>query len=722
MLHLNTSGKAGKNLLLCFVLAGITSCSDNEPASVATEAGGTSSSPTAAEIHESSLVLDAHADIVIPSTSRAYMSADGTSKVDPAKMRAGGVDAVVMSVAVGPGPRTAEGDAAARAEADEKIAAVHALVEESQGLVVIATTSSEIVEAHEAGKSALILGFQNARSLQKNVSAIDEFYAEGVRIFGLNHLGHNAFSDSSRPEFSGETGAFEVTEEHGGLSSLGVAAVERINALGALVDVSQLSKAATLQVLELTNSPIIASHSNAKTVSDVTRNLSDEEIDRIGENGGVIHVAAFKGYLINISEPEFIEKLVALRVAAGISIEYNYPFELYWEIDDLAERSAFTTAVSELLGPASTDNMIEHIDYIVDRIGIDHVGIGNDFNHGSGIDDYNDASEAANLTAGLLSRGYSESDINKIWSGNFLRILDAAAQNKKAALETSALFIGNSFTYGYGSAARFYRADSVTDLNNEGIGGVPALFKSFTDQAGLDYDVYLETRGGSGLDFHLESKLDVIGQRPWDQVVMHGYSTLDSNNAGNPSVLIDTTAQMASFLEDLNPAVEVFLTATWSRADRVYKSDGPWRDKPIAQMALDVRAGYDKAAAGAATVKAVNGVGEAWSRAMEAGIADPNPYDGIDVDKIDLWTFDHYHASTYGYYLEALVVFGNLTGLDPRSLGDNECSGYELGISRSQVEGLQQVAYEQLASEGRVMPALAVSAEPGALEHCMAAH
>ena len=429
MLHLKTTELIRKSLLLSFVLAGIASCSDNELTSVETQAGGAGSNPSAADIHESSLVLDAHADIVIPSTSRAYMSADGTSKVDPAKMRAGGVDAVVMSVAVGPGPRTMEGDAAARAEADEKIAAVHTLVEESQGQIVIATTSSEIVAAHEAGKSSLILGFQNARSLQGNISAIDEFYAKGVRIFGLNHLGHNAFSDSSRPEFNGETGAFEVTEEHGGLSTLGVAAIEKIGALGALVDVSQLSKAATLQVLALTRTPIIASHSNAKTVSDVTRNLSDEEIDLIGENGGVIHVAAFKGYLINISEPEFIEKLVALHVAAGISIEYNYPFELYWEIDDLAERSAFTAAVSELLGPASTDNMIEHIDYIVDRIGIDHVGIGNDFNHGSGIDDYNDASEAMNLTEGLLERGYSETDINKIWSGNFLRILNAAAEN-----------------------------------------------------------------------------------------------------------------------------------------------------------------------------------------------------------------------------------------------------------------------------------------------------
>lgn len=299
--------------------------------------------------------------------------------------------------------------------------------------------------------------------------------------------------------------------------------------------------------------------------------------------------------------------------------------------------------------------------------------------------------------------------------------LVVAGISTAVAAETSALFIGNSFTYGYGSSAKFYRADSVTDLNNEGIGGVPALFKSFTDQAGLDYDVYLETRGGSGLDFHLQNKLGVIGRRPWDQVVMHGYSTLDSDKPGNPSVLIDTAARMSSFLETLNPEVEVFLTATWSRADRVYRSDSPWRDKPIGQMALDVRAGYDQAAAGAPAVKAVNGVGEAWTRAMEAGIADPNPYDGIDFDKIDLWTFDHYHASDYGYYLEALVVFGNLTGLDPRSLGENECSAFELGMSRSQINGLQQAAFDQLASEGKVMPAPLVLPRPVSPERCVAA-
>ena len=137
----------------------------------------------------------------------------------------------------------------------------------------------------------------------------------------------------------------------------------------------------------------------------------------------------------------------------------------------------------------------------------------------------------------------------------------AAAQ---AIADTSILFIGNSFTYGWGSSTRYYRADSVTDLNHEGIGGVPALFKSFADQAGLDYDIHLQTRGGAGLDFHLAEKLGVMGRRPWDQVVMHGYSTLDANNPGDPTVLINTVAEMSEFFHSLNSDVEVYLTATWS--------------------------------------------------------------------------------------------------------------------------------------------------------------
>ena len=262
------------------------------------------------------------------------------------------------------------------------------------------------------------------------------------------------------------------------------------------------------------------------------------------------------------------------------------------------------------------------------------------------------------------------------------------------------LFIGNSFTYGSGSAVRFYRNNTVTDLNAEGIGGVPALFESFAEQSGLDYDVALETRGGTGLDFHLTEKRDLIARRAWDIVVAHGYSTLDADAPRDPAKLVTTSRELAELLRGKNPEVDVYLMATWSRADQVYPADGAWAGRPIETMATDIRAAYDQAAAGAGAK--VIPVGEAWNRAMRSGIADPNPYDGIDAGKLDLWTYDHYHASTYGYYLEALVIFGRVTGRDPRALGERECSAFELGLSRAEARTLQQVAFDELAAIGLV--------------------
>jgi hypothetical protein len=286
------------------------------------------------------------------------------------------------------------------------------------------------------------------------------------------------------------------------------------------------------------------------------------------------------------------------------------------------------------------------------------------------------------------------------------------------AAGTSILFIGNSFTYGWGSPVRFYRAASVDDLNDEGIGGVPALFRVFTLQAGLDYDVSLETRSGSGLDFHLENKRGPIGKKKWDVVVMHGQSTLDLAKPGDPTVLIATTRQMVEFLREKNPKVIPYLTATWSRADNVYRGQGPWVGKPIEAMAQDIRAAYDTAAAGATGVKAVIPVGEAWIRAMQTGIADSNPYDGIEAGKVNLWTYDSYHASTHGYYLEALVVFGSVTGRDPRLLGENECAAYELGLSRAQTKALQQVAFDELARTNAVTVEPLVLARPEEPKRC----
>jgi len=226
--------------------------------------------------------------------------------------------------------------------------------------------------------------------------------------------------------------------------------------------------------------------------------------------------------------------------------------------------------------------------------------------------------------------------------------LQLTAVNAQSA--TSVLFVGNSFTFGLGSPVRFYRAETVTDLNGEGIGGVPALFKSFITQAGLNYDVSLETRAGAGLEFHLESKREAISRRSWDKVVMTGQSMLDMAKPGDATKLIVTPRQLADLLRTRNPKVELFLIATWSRADQMYPEKGAWFGKPIDVMARDIRIGNDRAAA-EAVIKSVIPVGEAWTRAIHQGVADANPYDGLDAGKVDLWTYDHYHASTAGYYL-----------------------------------------------------------------------
>lgn len=383
---------------------------------------------SAAEIHSNAIVLDAHADIVLPESSPLYLGPDGASKVAPEKLIAGEFDAVVMAIAAGPQLRTPEGNAQARAESLAKLETVQALIASNPETFALATTADQVRANSELGLISVILGFQNAQSLEGDVDRIDAFYAEGVRLFGLTHLGHNDFADSSRPRFDGETGTYEATEEHDGLSSLGVAAVERIDTLGGLVDVSQMSKAATLQAIEIATLPVIASHSNAKALSDVTRNLSDEEIDRIGETGGVIHIAAFSAYLVDLSDPDLKASIRDVRLAAGLPETYSYPYELYWELKSDEEKMTFLTNMRALVGGETVSRMVDHIDYVVQRIGVDHVGIGSDFNHGGGIVGFEEASAALAVTEELVARGYTDEDINKIWGGNFLRVLDAAGK------------------------------------------------------------------------------------------------------------------------------------------------------------------------------------------------------------------------------------------------------------------------------------------------------
>ncbi len=377
-------------------------------------------------IHERVLVLDAHADIEIPDNLSRYAGPDGMSRVAPLKLHAGGVNAVVVAAAVGPGPRDEAGFAEARRQAEAEVEAILAQVADVTTNTVLATSADAIVKAHASGTTAMILGFQNARILGLEPQGVDEFYASGVRVFALTHMGHNDFADSSRPVYIGETSSYEPDAEHGGLSALGVAAIKRVNDLGAMVDVSQLSKQALLQTIELSRAPVLATHSNVQALTNVRRNLSDEEIDRIGATGGVIHVAAFRGYLFDSNDSELDRQIRELRTEHGLPQKYDYPFELYWEIEGYEAQQAYTGAISHLLGEGSADVVVDHIDYIVNRIGVDHVGIGNDFNHGGGIAGYIDASGARVVTEALLRRGYLEVEIEKIWGANFLRVMRAA--------------------------------------------------------------------------------------------------------------------------------------------------------------------------------------------------------------------------------------------------------------------------------------------------------
>ena len=373
-------------------------------------------------IHSAALTIDAHADIEIPGKPSMYVGADGLSKVTPQKMQKGGVDAVVMSLAVGPMPRTPEGYSKAKTIALTKLAAVKALSENPANNTLIAKTTDELLSAHSEGKSAIILGFQNGLILGTDVDQIDALYNSGVRVFSLTHMGHNDFADSSRPLYNAATGKREPEAEHGGLSPLGREAIAKINALGAIFDISQLSKQAALQAMALSSSPVIASHSNVRALTDVSRNLSDEELEHLGKTGGVIHIAPFRGYLFDSSNPEMDLNIRAVRRQAGIEESYLYPFELYWEIQDASIKKNFLTKVNALLGQIDVEQMVDHIDYVVNRIGVDHVGIGTDFNHGSGIEGFTDASDALNITLELVKRGYSEEDIKKIWGGNFMRV------------------------------------------------------------------------------------------------------------------------------------------------------------------------------------------------------------------------------------------------------------------------------------------------------------
>ncbi len=277
-------------------------------------------------------------------------------------------------------------------------------------------------------------------------------------------------------------------------------------------------------------------------------------------------------------------------------------------------------------------------------------------------------------------------------------LLTAALPFAASAAPTTVLFVGNSFTYGEAAGGpdlvQPYRSSTVTDLNGTDVGGVPALFKAFTVEKGLSYNVSLETVGGVGIDYHYNNKNALIDQA-WDHVVLQSYSTLDGAHPGDPTVLIQYAGILSNELFGKNPNVDIHLDATWTRADQTYLPTGHWYGQDVYAMQRDVRAGYKAADAANPHVDDVIQTGQAWARTWETGFADTDPYDGIDPGKVNMWAPDAYHASVYGYYLEALMFFGDITDLDPLTIGYDQVA-IDLGISAAQALALQVIASQTL--------------------------
>lgn len=376
---------------------------------------------SARAIHAKVLVLDSHVDVLVPSTAGRYAGPDGKSAADFDKLVRGGVGAIAFAIAVGPGPRTAAGVAEAHAEATEKLAAIQSFLKEHGQKLALAKTADEVSRLHKQGKIAVIESFLNARSIGKDLGQIDKYYREGVRLFGFVHAGNNDFADSSRPDS-------DPPVEHHGLSALGKQAVAKLNRLGVIIDVSQLTPEGVQQVLQLSKAPVVASHSAARALVDAPRNLSDSELDAIKQNGGVVQVTAFSAYLSQLPK-DFRVKVAALREQFKLP-QSNAPDEGLETLPE-AQRGQFIQGLQRLAPRATLKQYVDHIDYIAKRIGVDHVGIGSDFNHGAGVIGFQDESEALNVTRELVRRGYDEQQIAQIWSGNFLRVFHAVEGTSK---------------------------------------------------------------------------------------------------------------------------------------------------------------------------------------------------------------------------------------------------------------------------------------------------
>ena len=374
--------KTSRNPLLSLTCLLILGCSESAeyPPSLNEEA----ITDAARAIHERVITLDTHVDINTSNfTHETNYTQDIDTQVNLPKMDAGGLDVAFFIVYTAQGELGPEGYRNAYGNAIDKFEAIHRFTEEiAPEQIELAYNSGDAKRIIASGKKVAMIGIENAYPVGPDLSNIEKFYEMGGRYMSLAHNGHNQFSDSN-------TGEVDGVYWHGGLSEMGRLAIKEMNRLGIMIDISHPSRDSIMQTLELSRAPVVASHSSARALTDHSRNLDDEMLLALRQNGGVVQTVAFGTY---------VSELRRLHWASG---------------GDFADAP-----------PATVSNFVDHIDYMVKLIGIEHVGISSDFDGGGGLIGWGDASETLNVTEELVRRGYTENEIEMLWSKNLLRVLD----------------------------------------------------------------------------------------------------------------------------------------------------------------------------------------------------------------------------------------------------------------------------------------------------------
>jgi len=382
-------------------------------------------------IHGKVLSIDTHVDISPANFSESgpnYTQKLPRTQVDLVKMEEGGLVGAFLIVYVGQTPNLdSAGVARANAQAIEKFEAVHRLTEKlAPTRAEIAYTAADARRIHAAGKRVIFIGVENGFPIGSDITNVQKFHERGGRYMSLAHNGHSQLSDSN-------TGERDGVWLHNGLSPLGRQVIAEMNRLGMMIDVSHPSKQSMLQTVALSKAPIIGSHSGVRALCNHSRNMDDEQLDALKKNGGVIQLVAFNSYVKcnPAKDAERAAAVDALRKEYGITATGRTEVQAAIQALPNDKRNEYLAKQEDITArrypadPAATvKDFVDHIDYVVKRIGIDHVGISSDFDGGGGVDGFRNATEALNVTAELVRRGYTEQEIAKIWGGNLLRVME----------------------------------------------------------------------------------------------------------------------------------------------------------------------------------------------------------------------------------------------------------------------------------------------------------